>query len=92
MADAPAAAADSVAPAKPSAPSTIRNESADGSGANHDQPEAAKHDKQERQDQRQRSDAVDDAFALDDGFGFEGDAMPSGKLNIQRRTWIRLIG
>ena len=67
----------------PSTPSTIRNDNADGSGADRDQPEAAKHDQQQRQDQRQRSDAVDDAFAFDDGFGFEADAVSAGKLHIR---------
>ena len=80
IADAPAAAADSVAPANPSAPSTIRNDNADGKRADRDQPQAAKDDQQQRQDQRERADAVDDALASDDGFGFEPDAVSAGKL------------
>ena len=47
-----------------------------GQRSDHDEPNAAKHQKQKGQDQRQRSDAIDDAFAPDDRFGFESDSVP----------------
>ncbi len=76
MAADPAAAAESVAPLKPSAPSTTSSDTAEGSDPTTTSHTLRKTKIQQRQNQRQRSDRVQDAFALDDRLGFERDRWP----------------
>jgi hypothetical protein len=60
-----------------------------GHCAEGDEPEAAERDEQQRQDQREGDDAAQHALTLDDPLGLDGNPVPAGDLDFERRRDLR---